>query len=101
MKYLEEHGKRLFIQIQDVSFSERANVPNYLIRDPEFSGGVARQHEYKGESEPVFDGLGACPSNEKRAHERVLSCSKTRYLMPKVPSKCRPSNENRITRTGS
>lgn len=59
VKYLEEHGKRLFIQIQDVSFSERANVPNYLINDPEFSGGVARQHEYKRGSEPVFDGLVA------------------------------------------
>ncbi len=45
--------------------------------------------------------LGGCPSNEKRIHERVLSCSKTRYLMPKVPSQCRPSNENCITRTGS
>lgn len=59
LNYLEKHGKRLFIQIQDVSFSERANVPNYLINDPEFNGGVARQHEYKGESEPVFDGLVA------------------------------------------
>ena len=45
--------------------------------------------------------LGVCPTNEKRVHERVLSCSKTRYLMPKTPSECRPSNENRITRTGS
>ena len=59
LKYLEEHGKRLFIQIQDVSFSEKANVPNYLINAPEFSGGVARQHEYKRGSEPVFDGLVA------------------------------------------
>ncbi|MGB2986149.1 MAG: reverse transcriptase domain-containing protein [Phycisphaerae bacterium] len=45
--------------------------------------------------------LGVCPTNEKRVHERVLSCSKTRYSMPKVPSECRPSNENCITRTGS
>ena len=45
--------------------------------------------------------LGACPSNETRLHQRVLSCSKTGYRMPKVPLECRPSNENRITRTGS
>ncbi len=37
LKYLEKHGKRLFIQLQDVSFSERANVTKYLINDPEFS----------------------------------------------------------------
>jgi len=50
---------------------------------------------------PELTALGVCPTNETRVHERLLSCSKTRYLMPKVPSESRPSNENRITRTGS
>src|ERR1041384_8149822 len=28
--FLESHGKRLFVQIQDVSFSEDVPIPNYL-----------------------------------------------------------------------
>ena len=57
LQFLEEHGKRLFVQLQDVSFDERINVPDYLI-DPEFGGGVARKYEFEGddESKPRFDG---------------------------------------------
>lgn len=32
------------------------------------------------ESAASSDGLGVCPSNDLRHHERVLSCSKT-YLL--------------------
>jgi hypothetical protein len=58
LKFLEEHGKRLFVQLQDVSFDERLNVPDYLIDDPAFGGGAARKYEFQGddESKPVFDG---------------------------------------------
>ena len=51
------NGKRLFVQLQDVSFSEEVPVPDYL-RDPAFGGGVARKYEYEGddESKAVFDG---------------------------------------------
>ncbi|HEY0673722.1 MAG TPA: hypothetical protein VGD27_15695, partial [Longimicrobiales bacterium] len=42
---LAEHGKRLWIQLQDVSFSERQVVPHYLLTDPEFHGGVAHEAE--------------------------------------------------------
>jgi len=45
--------------------------------------------------------LGVSPTNEKRLYERALSCPKTRYLTPRVPSECRPSNEKHITRTDS
>ena len=51
---LERHGKRLWIQLQDVSFSERQVVPDYLLSDPAFGGGVARQSE-----EGKFAGLAA------------------------------------------
>ena len=56
--FLERHGKRLFVQLQDVSFSEEVNVPDYLRTDPAFKGGVARKYEYEGddESEARFDG---------------------------------------------
>ncbi len=53
LEFLERHGKRLFIQIQDVSFEESiVNVPAYILEDPAFSGGVARQY---GEGEDGTD----------------------------------------------
>ncbi|MEL6857002.1 MAG: hypothetical protein AAFO74_01365 [Pseudomonadota bacterium] len=40
LDYLKKHGKRLFIQLQDVSFSARYKpVPNYLLDDA-FNGGL-------------------------------------------------------------
>jgi len=55
---LEKHGKRLFIQIQDVSFSDKVLVPDYLRRDPEFNGGANRKFEQVGENPDsvTFDG---------------------------------------------
>lgn len=50
---LQRHDKRLFIQISDVSFSERALVPDYLLSDPAFHGGAARKYEGRT---GVFDG---------------------------------------------
>lgn len=51
---LEAHGKRLFIQVQDATFSETLPVPDYL-RNEEFNGGAERKWE-SGVSEPRFDG---------------------------------------------
>lgn len=42
---LEKHGKKLWIQLQDVSFSDRQVVPDYLLVDTAFHGGVAREQE--------------------------------------------------------
>lgn len=58
LAFLEKHGKRLFVQIQDVSFSEEVLVPDYLRADSAFGGGVARKYEYQGddESKAHFDG---------------------------------------------
>jgi len=53
LRLLQRHGKRLFIQIQDVSFSERVLVPDYLRSDPAFHGGAARKYEG---ATGVFDG---------------------------------------------
>lgn len=45
---LARHDKRLWIQLQDVSFAAEARVvPDYLLDDPAFGGGVAS--EYEGE----------------------------------------------------
>ena len=52
LAFLTARGKRLFIQLQDVTFSEsRINVPLYLLRDPIYNGGAARQYEYEGDDE--------------------------------------------------
>ena len=50
---LQRYGKRLFLQITDVSFSERVLVPEYLRSDTAFHGGAARKYEG---SRGVFDG---------------------------------------------
>ncbi len=42
---LDQHGKRLFIQLADVTFSERRPVPDYLLEDSTFHGGAARKFE--------------------------------------------------------
>jgi len=59
LAFLEEHGKQLFIQLQDVSFEEgRINVPEYLLTDPTFHGGAALKYEFEDEDAniPVIDG---------------------------------------------
>jgi len=45
---LTAHGKKLWVQLQDVTFSERwVPVPKYLTRDPRYHGGADRQYNYK------------------------------------------------------
>ncbi len=59
LQFLDQHGKRLFIQVQDVSFDESiVNVPAYLLADPAFHGGVARQYLSADDdgAEPVAEG---------------------------------------------
>jgi len=52
LAFLDRRGKRLFIQIQDVSFDEKIiNVPNYLLKDSTFGGGLARQYEFEGDDD--------------------------------------------------
>ena len=45
---LTAKNKRLWIQIQDVSFSEkRIFVPRYILRDPQYNGGADKQYRLK------------------------------------------------------
>ena len=44
LDFLRAHGKRLFIQLQDVSFDKQiVNTPGYLRRDSIYHGGIAPQ----------------------------------------------------------
>jgi len=57
LAWLKQHGKRLFVQVQDVSFSDTiVNVPAYLLRDSTFHGGVARQYERTDDGRLVAEG---------------------------------------------
>lgn len=52
--FLKANGKKLFIQIQDVSFAmKNKHVPRYLLTEPEYHGGVAIHY--------VGEGLSAKP----------------------------------------
>jgi hypothetical protein len=47
LDFLTSKGKKLFIQIQDVSFSESMiHIPRYLLKDPQYNGGADKQYNY-------------------------------------------------------
>ena len=48
LTFLSSKGKKLFVQLQDVSFSEKwIHVPRYLLKDPQYGGGADKQYTYK------------------------------------------------------
>lgn len=53
IEVLGQYGKRLWIQLSDVTFGDRLPVPEYLRADTAFHGGAARKYEGL---EGVFDG---------------------------------------------
>ena len=75
LELLTAHGKKLWIQLQDVSFSPaRINVPQYLLDDPAYHGGAAKQYEIPGEddSRAVHSGWVARrwdPAVQERFHK--------------------------------
>ncbi len=56
LAYLAAQGKRLVVQLQDNSFSERHLVPEYLRTDTAFHGGDARKFEGDDDAHARFDG---------------------------------------------
>jgi hypothetical protein len=49
---LKAQGKRLFVQLQETSFHPTLRlVPDYLLQDPAFHGGVSSQYELEGDDE--------------------------------------------------
>jgi hypothetical protein len=79
---LTRHGKKLWVQIQDVTFSERWNpVPKYLITDSQYHGGANRQYEYKGDDEEHATGAGWAarrwdPAVQDRFHKLLFALAK-------------------------
>ncbi|WP_229801261.1 hypothetical protein [Tateyamaria omphalii] len=57
LKTLTALDKKLFVQLQDRFFLPTAkNVPDYLMQDPEYEGGLVRQYDNAGEGKPVGQG---------------------------------------------
>lgn len=56
LAFLTAHGKRLFLQVQDVSFSETIVTPDYLQTDSTYHGGVARKYQAGPDGIARFDG---------------------------------------------
>ena len=82
LAFLAAHGKKLWIQIQDVTFSERwVPVPKYLLQDPQYHGGADRQYKYKdrGEEHAVGAGWAARrwdPAVQERFHKLLRALGK-------------------------
>jgi hypothetical protein len=59
LKLLQKYGKKLFIQIQDVSFQMKWNfAPRYLLNDTIYHGGANKQYQFETYEEKEFTDLG-------------------------------------------
>ena len=82
LELLTRHGKKLWVKIQDVTFSERWNpVPKYLIQDPQYHGGANRQYEYKTNDEEHATAAGWAarrwdPAVQDRFHKLLFALAK-------------------------
>lgn len=82
LAFLTSKGKKLFIQLQDVTFSEsRINVPRYLLREAEYNGGADKQYRIKegNEEHAVVAGWAARrwdPAVQERFHRLLFALGK-------------------------
>lgn len=56
LAFLTAHGKRLFLQLQDVSFSSALVTPDYLSTDTTLHGGIAGKYEASEDGKVEFAG---------------------------------------------
>lgn len=82
LQFLTSKGKRLFVQLQDVTFSESLiNVPRYLVQDATYHGGADKQYQYKDghEEQAVVAGWAARrwdPAVQERFHRLLFALGK-------------------------
>ncbi len=80
--FLSGKGKRLFVQLQDVTFSEQwKGVPRYLLSDPVYNGGADKQYKVKdgNEEKAVVAGWAARrwdPGVQERFHKLLFTLGK-------------------------
>ncbi|MFS2176086.1 hypothetical protein ACCC98_09025 [Rhizobium pisi] len=70
----EALNKKLFIQVQDRFFDPKArNIPDYMLTEPEYGGGLTPQFDNPGENKPVGSGWVAQQWNpDVRARYQAL-----------------------------
>jgi hypothetical protein len=79
LAFLTSKGKRLFIQLQDVTFSEsRINVPRYLLSDSQYHGGADKQYRFNGgdDEHAIVEGWIARrwdPAVQERLHKLLFA----------------------------
>jgi hypothetical protein len=83
LAFLNAHGKKLWIQIQDVSFNaSRVNVPKYLLSDAKYNGGADKQYNNNWDSDkenPKVAGWVARrwdPAVQERFHKLLFALAK-------------------------
>ena len=82
LELLHKYGKKLFIQIQDVSFSMKWNhTPRYILSDSIYHGGSDKQFQFKDNNEREAYDLGWVarrwdPQVQKRLHKLYESLGK-------------------------
>ena len=82
IEFLKAHGKKLWVQLQEVSFSEtRKNVPDYLLNDSIYHGGVAPQYELPDQDESKARIVGWVarrwdPAVQERFHKLLSALGK-------------------------
>lgn len=79
---LDGLNRKLFIQIQDRFFEPKArNVPDYLMTDKEYGGGITAQFDNPGESKPVGSGWVAQQWNPavRQRYQALLSALAAKF----------------------
>ncbi len=82
LAFLTSKKKKLFVQLQDSTFSpSRINVPRYLLHDSQYNGGADKQYNYKAgdEKHAVVTGWVARrwdPAVQRRLHKLLNALGK-------------------------
>jgi hypothetical protein len=82
LAFLSAHGKKLWIQFSDVTFSpNRINVPQYLLNDPKYNGGADKQYKSRDDLDerPEHEGWMARrwdPAVQERLHKLFVALGK-------------------------
>ena len=82
LAFLTSKGKKLFVQLQDVTFSEKyISAPRYLLRESQYNGGADKQYQYKDgdEEHATVAGWAARrwdPAVQERFHKLLFALGK-------------------------
>ncbi len=82
LAYLQEHGKKLWLQIQDSSFdTNHILVPEYIRTDPAFHGGADPQYDIPGDNDAKAVPAGWVgrrwdPAVSERYHKFLMALGK-------------------------